>query len=68
MTGLPAQTPLPHGDLGLSSGQGAQLLLPVRDRFGVDVGAENLSLHSLAMIDTLVTFIHRRRPKSGTSD
>lgn len=68
VAGLSAQTPLLHGELGLSSVQGARLLTRVRDRFGVDVAAEDLSLRSLETIDTLVTFIHQRRPKSGTSD
>lgn len=66
--GLPPRTPLLHGELGLSSVQGARLLVRVRERFGVDVAAEDLSLRCLESIDTLSTFIRDRYPGSGTSD
>lgn len=57
---LAPETALLSGELGLSSVRGAQLLVRVRDRFGVDVAAEDLSLRSLESIDTLRAFISAR--------
>ncbi|MGI5212801.1 acyl carrier protein [Plantactinospora sp. CA-290183] len=68
VTALPAatvdaladDTPLLTGELGISSRAGAQLLLAVRDRFGVDVGQEDLALTSLESIGSLSAFIRAR--------
>lgn len=64
---LPPQTRLLAGELGLNSVQGARLLVRVRDRFGVDVAAEDLALRSLESLGTLQKFIHDRRPQTPTS-
>jgi acyl carrier protein len=58
---LPAATPLLVGPLGLGSRGGARLLLAVRERFGVDVAAEDLALMSLESLETLATFVRSRR-------
>ncbi|MGA8117834.1 MAG: acyl carrier protein [Actinocatenispora sp.] len=57
VTALPGDTPLFGGTLGLSSLTGVRLLARVRDLFGVDVAAEDLTLDSLASIDTLTGFV-----------
>jgi acyl carrier protein len=61
---LPPETPLLTGELGLSSRGGARLLLAVRERFGVDVAAEDLALRSLATLATLTAFVDAHRPRS----
>lgn len=57
---LPDDTPVLSGKLGLSSRRGAQLLLAVHERFGVDVAQEDLALTSLASIGSLAGFIRSR--------
>jgi acyl carrier protein len=60
LTGIPAQTPLFGPGVGLDSLAGTLLLREVRNRFGVDVAAEDLNLDALASLATLATFIEER--------
>ena len=46
--------------MGLDSLAGTLLLRQVRDRFGVDVAAEDLNLDALATVATLTAFIDER--------
>jgi acyl carrier protein len=48
-------------EVSLDSLTGTLLLTEVRQRFGVDVAAEDLSLDSLASLGTLAGFIAARR-------
>jgi acyl carrier protein len=57
---LPPDTPLFGQPLDLGSLSGARLLLAVRDRFGVDVAAEDLALDSLETIASLSEFVRVR--------
>jgi acyl carrier protein len=57
----PPETSLLSGPLGLDSRRGALLLIEVRDRFGVDVATEDLSLASLESLRTLADFVRDRR-------
>jgi acyl carrier protein len=50
-------TPLFGGGVGLDSLTGTLLLRQVRQRFGVDVAAEDLNLDALATLGTLTTFV-----------
>ena len=54
---LPDDTPLLRGGLSLDSLAGAHLLAAVKERFGVDVAAEDLALDSLESIKTLRDYI-----------
>jgi acyl carrier protein len=58
--GLPPDTPLLRGGVGLDSLGATLMLTRVRDRFGVDVADEDLNLDSLASIDTLAAFVANR--------
>jgi acyl carrier protein len=58
---LPADTPLFNGPLGVGSLTGVRLLAGVKDRFGVDVVAEDLTLESLESIATLTRYVAARR-------
>ncbi len=57
---VPAPTPLFGTGVGLGSLAGTLLLRQVRDRFGVDVAAEDLNLDALATLATLTAFIEAR--------
>lgn len=57
---LPADTPLFNGPLGVGSLTGVRLLAGVKDRYGVDVVAEDLTLESLASIATLTRYVADR--------
>ena len=50
-------TPLFGDGVGLDSLTGTLLLRQVRQRFGVDMAAEDLNLDSLATLGTLATFV-----------
>jgi len=58
--GLPPDTPLLRGGVGLDSLGATLMLTRVRDRFGVDVADEDLNLDSLASIGTLAAFVADR--------
>jgi acyl carrier protein len=60
-------TPILAGGLGLSSLNGARLLVQVRDRLGVDVAAEDLFLRSLESLGALSQFISERRTADRSS-
>lgn len=64
---VPAGTPLFGRGIGLDSLTGTLLLRHVRERFGVDVAAEDLNLDSLASLATLAAFIAERVGVSGTA-
>ncbi len=57
LTALTLDTPLFGGGVGLDSLTGTLLLRQVRQRFGVDVAAEDLNLDALATLGTLTTFV-----------
>jgi acyl carrier protein len=60
LLGLPADRPLFGGGIGLDSLTGTLLLRAVKDRFGVDVAAEDLNLDALATLATLSAFVAGR--------
>jgi acyl carrier protein len=60
LDGIPPRTPLFGPGIGLDSLAGTLLLRQVRDRFGVDVAAEDLNLDALATVATLTAFIEER--------
>lgn len=60
LRGLPLDTPLFGPAVGLDSLTGTLLLREVRNRFGVDVAAEDLNLDALATLGTLAAFIGQR--------
>lgn len=60
LTALTLDTPLFGDGVGLDSLTGTLLLRQVRQRFGVDVAAEDLNLDALATLGTLVTFVDDR--------
>ena len=60
--GLPADTPLLSGGLGLDSATVVWLLVAIRRDLGVDVADEDLDLDSLATLGTLADFVTARRP------
>jgi acyl carrier protein len=55
--GLPPDTPLLSGGLGLDSVTVVRLLTAIRDRTGVDVADLDLDLDALATIGTLTDFV-----------
>ncbi len=57
LTAITLDTPLFGDGVGLDSLTGTLLLRQVRQRFGVDVAAEDLSLDALATLGTLVIFV-----------
>jgi acyl carrier protein len=60
LRGLPLDTPLFGPAVGLDSLAGTLLLREVRNRFGVDVAAEDLNLDALTTLGTLATFVAER--------
>ena len=60
LAALTLDTPLFGDGVGLDSLTGTLLLRQVRQRFGVDVAAEDLNLDALATLGTLVTFVCSR--------
>ncbi len=60
LAGLALDIPLFGVGVGLDSLTGTLLLRQVRQRFGVDVAAEDLNLDSLATLGTLATFVSDR--------
>jgi acyl carrier protein len=60
LAALTLDTPLFGDGVGLDSLTGTLLLRQVRQRFGVDVAAEDLNLDALATLGTLVTFVDDR--------
>lgn len=60
LAGLALDIPLFGDGVGLDSLTGTLLLRQVRQRFGVDVAAEDLNLDSLATLGTLATFVSDR--------
>ena len=62
LAGVPAETPLFGGGVGLDSLAGTLLLRRVQRRYGVDVAAEDLNLDSLENLATLAAFIAERIP------
>lgn len=60
LTAITLDTPLFGDGVGLDSLTGTLLLRQVRQRFGVDVAAEDLNLDALATLGTLVTFVRGR--------
>ena len=65
VTGLPEDTRLFGEDLALGSLTGARVLGLVRERFGVDVAAEDLNLDALETIGSLARFVAARVKPSG---
>lgn len=61
LAALPPGTSLFGGEAGLDSLAGARLLRQVRERYGVDVAAEDLNLDALENLDALAAFIAARR-------
>lgn len=57
---LPPEAPLLRDGAGLDSLTGVRLLAAVRDRFGVDVAADDLGLESLASLAALARFLADR--------
>jgi acyl carrier protein len=57
---LPADLPLFGAGVGLDSLTGTLLLRAVKERFGVDVAAEDLNLDALASLHTLAGFVAER--------
>lgn len=55
--GLPPDTPLLAGGLGLDSVTVVRLLAAVRERTGVDVADLDLDLDALATLGSLTTFV-----------
>ena len=60
LAGVPLQTSLFGGGVGLDSLAGTLLLRQVQRRYGVDVAAEDLNLDSLETLGTLAAFIAAR--------
>jgi acyl carrier protein len=60
LLGIPPETALLGGGVGLDSLAGTLLLREVDRRFGVDVASEDLNLDALATLGTLVAFIETR--------
>jgi acyl carrier protein len=58
----PADAPLFGTGIGLDSLAGTLLLREIRQRYGVDVAAEDINLDALASLATLAGFIQARRP------
>jgi acyl carrier protein len=68
LSGLPLDAPLFGPPAALDSLTGTLLLRTVRQRFGVDVAAEDLNLDALATLGTLAAFIGpRARQPAGSS-
>ncbi|QSB13732.1 S-adenosylmethionine decarboxylase [Natronosporangium hydrolyticum] len=59
---LPADRPLLRDGAGLDSVTGVQLLAAVRERYGVDVAAEDLGLSSLDSLASLARFLSGHGP------
>ncbi|WP_018680674.1 S-adenosylmethionine decarboxylase [Actinokineospora enzanensis] len=57
MLTAPTDLPLFAGGLGLDSVSGVRLLREVKDRYGVDIAAEDLNLDALASLHTLAAYI-----------
>ncbi len=57
LAALTLDTPLFGGGVGLDSLTGTLLLRQIRQRFGVDVAAEDLNLDALTTLGTLTTFV-----------
>ena len=57
---VPLDTPLFGPPVALDSLTGTRLLREVRQRFGVDVAAEDLNLDALATLGTLAAFVAER--------
>jgi acyl carrier protein len=65
---LPLDSPLFGPPAGLDSLTGTLLLRAVRQRFGVDVAAEDLNLDALATLGTLAAFLAPRAgPPAGST-
>jgi acyl carrier protein len=62
---IPADAAMFGTGVGLDSLSGTLLLREIRDRFGVDVAAEDLNLDSLATLATLAAFVADRRCPAG---
>lgn len=60
LRGIPLDAPLFGPPAGLDSLTGTRLLREVRQRFGVDVAAEDLNLDALATLGTLAAFVAER--------
>lgn len=60
LAGVSLDTPLFSDGVGLDSLTGTLLLRQVRQRFGVDVAAEDINLDALATLGTLATFVSDR--------
>ena len=60
LAAITLDTPLFGDGVGLDSLTGTLLLRQVRQRFGVDVAAEDLNLDALATLGTLATFVSDR--------
>lgn len=58
---LPSGVSLFAPEIGLTSVEGVHLLTAVRQRFGVDIAAEDLNLDALESIDSLCAFLLRER-------
>ncbi len=63
---LPAGTPLFGSGLGLDSLTGLELLMAVKQEFGVDIAADDLNLDSLQTIGTLVDYLSLHNASSQT--
>lgn len=66
LRGIPADTALFGGGVGLDSLSGTLLLRQIERRFGVDVAAEDLNLDSLESLTTLAAFIAERVGSGGS--
>jgi acyl carrier protein len=66
LAAITLDTPLFGDGVGLDSLTGTLLLRQVRQRFGVDVAAEDLNLDALATLGTLVTFVGDRAVDART--
>jgi acyl carrier protein len=60
--GLPPQTPLLSGGLGLDSVTVVRLLAAVREATGVDVADLDLDLDALSTLGTLTDFVTEHAP------
>jgi acyl carrier protein len=65
LAGVPLQTPLFGGGVGLDSLAGTLLLRQVQRRYGIDVAAEDLNLDSLETLGTLAAYIAAGLTRSG---
>ena len=65
LAAITLDTPLFGDGVGLDSLTGTLLLRQVRQRFGVDVAAEDLNLDSLATLGTLAQFVGERTALAG---